>query len=104
VANFIDQLEALLREATPEKAQYWELEQTVRRLDGEPVCDTNCAGNYADEYGELIALLFGHSPALLEVVKAAQAFDEQFRAGTYDGWQCALTDLRQALRKLGVGE
>jgi hypothetical protein len=47
----------------------------------------------------LLMFLQNHADALLSVVKAAQEVDT---AGRYDAY--ALAKLRQALRKLGVGE
>jgi hypothetical protein len=107
VANFIDKLEALLREATPGP---WEAIRMlvyahIKNADGhyvaEPLSRKMQFRHVQD--AELIALLGTAAPALLEVVRAAQAADNLMR-DYYTTTHSVAKELRQALRKLGVGE
>jgi hypothetical protein len=106
VANFIDQLEALLREATEGdwtiydsnswrriglKNDYRETLWPCRLRDGHP----DLSGVNRDADLALLMFLQNHADALLSVVKAAQEVDT---AGRYDAY--ALAKLRQALRAL----
>jgi hypothetical protein len=124
VANFIDQLEALLREATPGP---WYLLETpwlpsdcdTTMLAGSPdphagtfICDfDNFAAtedddknNRAWEDAELLRFLRNHADALLEVVKAAHTHVWTPQRIDPPEAQQTFMALRQALRKLGVGE